>query len=165
MLLYPFIARHLGFASVPAGVFLGGTIHEVAHAVAAGFAMDADTGNFATVAKLLRVGMLGPALMLIMSISSRAPEKTRLSTLCPPLFLVGFVLFASINLAGILPSEAANAAGKVSRICILVAMAAIGLKLQWRSLLDYGWRPIVMLLLLSGLMATLVATYLEYYQI
>jgi hypothetical protein len=43
--------------------------------------------------------------------------------------------------------------------------AAIGLKLQWRSLLDHGWRPFVMLLLLSVFMATLVGTCLDYYQI
>jgi uncharacterized integral membrane protein (TIGR00698 family) len=165
MLLYPLLARHLGFGSMPAGVFLGGTIHEVPHAVAAGFAIDAETGNIATVSKLLRVGMLGPALMLVMSSRSRMPDRSGFSVLCPPLFLVGFVVLAILNLSGELPSQIASTAGKISRICILVAMAGIGLKLQWRSLLDYGWRPVAMLLLLSGLMATFVATCLGYYQI
>jgi uncharacterized integral membrane protein (TIGR00698 family) len=165
MLLYPFIARHLGFASLPAGVFLGGTIHEVPHAVAAGFAIDADTGNVATVTKLLRVGMLGPALMLVISSRSRTPGQSGFSFLCPPWFLIGFVVFAILNLSGELPAQIASAAGKISRACILVAMAGIGLKLQWRSLLDYGWRPVALLLLLSGLMATFVASYLCYYQI
>jgi uncharacterized integral membrane protein (TIGR00698 family) len=165
MILYPLITGHLGFASMPAGVFLGGTIHEVPHAIAAGFAMDPEAGNVATVTKLLRVGMLGPALMLVIGTRSRAPEQTGLSMLCPPLFLVGFVALALLNLSGGLPSQVAGTAGTVSRICILVAMAAIGLKLQWRSLLEYGWRPVALLLLLSGLMATFVATYLSYYQI
>jgi uncharacterized integral membrane protein (TIGR00698 family) len=165
MLLYPLVAQHLGLASMPAGVFLGGTIHEVPHAIAAGFSMDAETGNVATVAKLLRVGMLGPALMLVMSTRSRVPEQTRLSLLCPPFFLVGFVVLAVANLSGELPLHVANIGGRIGRVCILVAMAGIGLKLQWRSLLDYGWRPVAMLLLLSGLMATLIATYLGYCQI
>jgi uncharacterized membrane protein YadS len=127
--------------------------------------MDAETGNIATVSKLLRVGMLGPALMLVMSSRSRMPDRSVFSVLCPPLFLVGFVVLAILNLSGELPSQLASTAGKISRICILVAMAGIGLKLQWRSLLDYGWRPVAMLLLLSGLMATFVATCLGYYQI
>ena len=74
-------------------------------------------------------------------------------------------MFAILNLSGEVPAHTATGAGKISRVCILVAMAGIGLKLQWRSLLDYGWRPVVLLLLLSGLMATLIATYLGYCQI
>jgi uncharacterized integral membrane protein (TIGR00698 family) len=129
MLLYPFISRHLGFASMPAGVFLGGTIHEVPHAVAAGFALDGDTGNVATVTKLLRVGMLGAALMLVMSSRSRMCRRSGLSFLCPPWFLVGFVMLAILNLSGELSAQVATSAGKISRVCILVVMTAIGLKL------------------------------------
>jgi hypothetical protein len=39
-------------------------------------------------------------------------------------------------------------------------MGAIGLSLPWRSLAAYGWRPVAMLLTLSGLLFAMVAAFL-----
>ena len=46
-----------------AGMFLGGTIHDVAQVVGAGYSMGPETGDAATVVKLMRVAMLVPVLV------------------------------------------------------------------------------------------------------
>ena len=162
MLLYPPLAHALGFDATTAGVFLGGTIQEVPHAVAAGYAMDPVTGSVATMIKLLRVALLGPALMLVMSTHPARSGETGIPLLRPPPFLLAFIAFAMLSASGLLPAMLAVDAGWLSRLCIVVAMAAIGLKLQWRNLTAYGWRPAAMLVLLSILLVAMVASFLMF---
>ena len=65
MVLYPMIVTALGFSGEHAGVFLGGTIHDVAQVVGAGYGMSKETGDVATIVKLLRVAMLLPVILVI----------------------------------------------------------------------------------------------------
>ena len=65
MVLYPFLAQMTGLGAAASGIFLGGSIHEVAHAVAAGYSVNSETGDMATVAKLLRVALLAPACIAV----------------------------------------------------------------------------------------------------
>src|SRR3546814_12875469 len=55
MVLYPLIAHRLGFTPEQAGIFLGGTIHDVAQVVGAGYGMSKETGDIPTRVKLMRV--------------------------------------------------------------------------------------------------------------
>src|SRR5215472_14580456 len=65
MIIYPLIIAvfHLDHAAI--GVFLGGTIHDVAQVVGAGFSVSDETGNVATFTKLLRVAMLLPVVNVL----------------------------------------------------------------------------------------------------
>jgi len=77
-----------------------------------------------------------------------------------PPFLIAFFAFAALNVAELLPRIIVDTAGPLSRFFLVTAMAAIGLKLPWRSVAAYGWRPVLLLALLSGLLVLLVASYL-----
>ena len=69
-------------------------------------------------------------------------------------FLILFVLFALASTFGMVPASLASVTLPLSRFCILMAMAAIGLMLPWRALLAYGWRPVLLIAILSlGLLA------------
>jgi len=65
MIAYPIVVASLGLDSRNAGVFLGGTIHDVAQVVGAGYGMSKETGDTATIVKLLRVAMLLPVVVLV----------------------------------------------------------------------------------------------------
>ena len=73
-------------------MLLGASIHEVVHAVGAGYSVDMATGDVATVTKLLRVALLAPALMLVVVACGEKEKTTPLSSR-PPLFLVCFCGF------------------------------------------------------------------------
>ena len=49
MIAYPILARHLELSAVTSGVFIGGSIHEVAHVVGAGYSISRETGDIATI--------------------------------------------------------------------------------------------------------------------
>ena len=160
MLLYPQIASVLGFDAAATGIFLGGTIQEVPHAVAAGYAVDALTGSVATTAKLFRVALLGPTLMLVATLAAARSGAGRTATHYLPMFLVVFVALALCNVMGLLPRAVTETSGHVSRFLLVMAMVAIGLKLEWRSIAAYGWRPVVLLVFLSALLVLLVGAFL-----
>jgi uncharacterized integral membrane protein (TIGR00698 family) len=157
MLAYAPLTQLMNLDPGAAGYLLGGTIHEVVHAVAAGYSIDQATGDIATMTKLLRVAMLAPALLLTswtLRVSSECNAAIR-----PPWFLICFTLFAIANVLGLIPRNLNGAAASVSRFCLIGAMAAIGLSLPWRSLSAYGWRPVAMLLILSGLLFSMVVAF------
>jgi uncharacterized integral membrane protein (TIGR00698 family) len=159
MLIYPLLASALGLNPIATGIFLGGTIHEVPHAVAAGYAIDDVTGNVATMTKLTRVALLGPAVMLVSYAMAEGSAANRNSVPHVPLFLVAFVAFAVANMAGLIPQSVVHGAAWLSRFCLVVAMVAIGLKIQWRGVVAYGWRPMVFLTALSGALVGFITVF------
>jgi uncharacterized integral membrane protein (TIGR00698 family) len=157
MLVYAPLTQLMGLSSQAAGFVLGGSIQEVVHAVAAGYSVDADAGNVATLTKLLRVALLAPMLFLCGAVAARSAGGSSLPL--PPWFLVLFAAFAFLNLAGFVPKPVEAAAASVSRFCLVVALAGIGIMLPWRSLVSYGWQPLALLLLLSVLLFGFMAGF------
>jgi uncharacterized integral membrane protein (TIGR00698 family) len=157
MIVYPMLAVALGLSPIQAGTFLGGTIHDVAQVVGAGYAMSPQTGDTATVVKLLRVAMLLPVILfvaLFLRLRGDAPTAER-----PPLlpgFAVGFAALVAVNSAGWLPAPVIQWGGDASRWCLAIAISAIGVKTQIRDLVAVGWRPVVLMLLETLVLAGLV---------
>src|SRR3954463_6663316 len=71
MIVYPVISSVAGLGPLATGVFLGGTIHDVAQVVGAGFSISDVTGETATLVKLFRVTLLAP-VVLSFSLAIRA---------------------------------------------------------------------------------------------
>lgn len=61
--MYPLLAHW--FSPETYGIYIGSTMHEVAQVVAAGHAVSPDTENAAVIAKMLRVMMLAPFLIIL----------------------------------------------------------------------------------------------------
>ncbi len=143
MVVYPVIAAALGLTDVEAGLFLGGTIHDVAQVVGAGYTVSPEAGDVATYVKLLRVAMLLPVVLAIGIVVARigagggSGAKVGL-----PGFLVGFVALMLANSAGLLPAPAVDAISDVSRWCLVTAIAALGMKTSLKTLFRVGWRPV-----------------------
>ncbi len=164
MILYPLLVHMAGLGSAAGGIFLGGSIHEVAHAVAAGYSVNPETGDMATVAKLLRVALLAPACIAVSFITmGRSGASQKPSLPLPPVFLIGFVVAALLNASGLVPRELSQVTTPLSRFCLVTSMAAIGLTLPWRSIRAFGVKPIVLLLILSVILIGLSLTYVKYH--
>jgi len=65
MVIYPVFATYLHYDHATAGVFLGGTIHDVVQVVGAGYIISDQTGEISTVVKLIRVAFLVPVVIAI----------------------------------------------------------------------------------------------------
>lgn len=154
MLLYPWLLGRIGLAPDIAGLFIGASIHDVAQTAGAGYALGAATGDAAMITKLMRVAWLAP-LALIAGLALRtggdAASRTR-----PPLFLLFFLFMLGIAATGLLPESWRQACDTISRTCLLVAIAAMGLRTAPRQLLRQGG-PAFLLVALLSLLAILLA--------
>ena len=104
MVLYPLFVGTLGLSHTDAGIFLGGTIHDVAQVVGAGYMVSPETGDVSTYIKLLRVAMLLPVVFLIAFIVTRSNGSGSGSKVPLPIFLFGFAALVVVNSAGYLPT-------------------------------------------------------------
>jgi uncharacterized integral membrane protein (TIGR00698 family) len=144
MIAYPLIARVAGFDAGAAGIFLGGTIHDVAQVVGAGYIISPEAGANATYVKLLRVAMLLP-VVLALSYAFRASSGTVKGTPLVPWFLAVFAALAGASSAGWLPPTAVSTLSDVSRACLVTAIAALGVKTSFQEFASLGWRPVALL--------------------
>ena len=95
MVLYPFISGWCGFDHIDAGIFLGGTIHDVAQVVGAGAMIGPDALEIASLTKMIRVALLIPILIIFMFVFSSKAHRTEEEKAKPwykniPMFLLGF---------------------------------------------------------------------------
>ncbi|WP_137919804.1 putative sulfate exporter family transporter [Hydrogenophaga sp. 2FB] len=165
MVLYPIIARWLGLDPQQAGVFLGGTIHDVAQVVGAGYSMSKETGDTATVVKLMRVAMLLPVITLTVMLM-RARTGTVEGGTKPPLlpwFAVVFAVLVVINSLGWIPKEVATAGASLSGWFLVASIAAIGVKTQIRELMSVGVKPVALMFFETVLMAVIVLGLMRFY--
>jgi len=159
MVIYPLFAHVAGLNPATGGIFLGGSIHEVAHAVAAGYSVNPETGDMATMAKLLRVALLAPACIAVSLVTAGGKTSPNPSLPLPPAFLVGFVIAAFLNASGLVPPQLSQLTAPLSRFCLVTSMAAIGLTLPWRGIRAFGLRPVLLLLILSVVLVGLSLIY------
>jgi uncharacterized integral membrane protein (TIGR00698 family) len=155
MILYPIFVVAIGLDHARAGIFLGGTIHDVAQVVGAGYTVSQETGDIATYVKLLRVAMLLPAVFAISFMMTRG-SAAHASTPALPGFLLGFALLVLANSFGLIPKTLIDLANDVSRWCLVAAIAALGMKTSFKDLFAVGWRPIGLMLVETGWIAALV---------
>jgi uncharacterized integral membrane protein (TIGR00698 family) len=147
MVLYPMLAQLTDLSSMAAGVFLGGSIHEVAQVVGAGYSMSRETGDVATVVKLMRVAMLLPVIICAAMIT-RAQGGDSEARPRPPLlpwFAVAFVVVAAINSVGWIGEGMQTFGNEVSRACLAIAMSAIGMNTQLKEIVAVGFKPIALM--------------------
>lgn len=161
MIAYPLVIAGFGMDHRQSGVFLGATIHDVAQVVGAGYGVSQETGDSATIVKLLRVAMLLPVVFLVsLATRLRFGAAARTEPLLP-WFAVAFAALVLVNSTGWVPAPVTKFADETSRWCLVTAIAAIGMKTSLKELVVIGPRPVLLMvlqtLLLAGLVAALIA--------
>jgi len=157
MIFYPMGVSALGLDNQHAGLFLGGTIHDVAQVVGAGYMISPETGDIATYVKMLRVAMLLPVVIVLVVIMSRREGSAGPRTVqLVPTFLVGFIALVCINSFGLIPQQGVALLNDVSRWCLVTAIAALGMKTSFKKLVAVGWRPIGLMAIETAWIAVVV---------
>ena len=130
--MYPLVAHW--FSPETYGIYIGSTMHEVAQVVAAGHAINPDAENAAVIAKMLRVMMLAPFLIILAArVKELAPAgSSQKSKITIPWFAILFIVVAVFNSFHLLP----------------MAMAALGVTTHVSALKKAGAKPLLMALVL-----------------
>lgn len=162
MIVYPILAGAFGLDHRAAGIFLGGTIHDVAQVVGAGYSISKEAGDTATIVKLLRVAMLLPVVFVISLVTHlNSPDSVKKAPLLP-WFAVAFAVLVGINSMGWIPPVIQTGASEVSRWCLVTAIAAIGMKTALKDMAVMGWKPVALIVAETVLIAGLVLVVLRW---
>ncbi|MEO6277701.1 putative sulfate exporter family transporter [Roseateles sp.] len=159
MVAYPLIARYLQLSPAAAGLFIGGSIHDVAQVVVAGYSLSPAAGDAASLVKLLRVSLLAAVVMGV-ALSCRgaraapASWQARVGTLVPG-FLWLFIALALLNSLGLL-QPLQQTLNQASRACLMLGVAGLGMKTSFPHLASAGWRPMLLMVATSAFLATLM---------
>jgi uncharacterized integral membrane protein (TIGR00698 family) len=165
MIVYPMLAHHMHLSATATGVFIGGSIHEVAQVVGAGYSVSRETGDIATIVKLMRVAMLLPVVVCVAVIARRTQGNSQ-EGVSPPLlpwFAVGFLVLAWANSSGWISSTMQSFSNELSRWCLIVAMSAIGMKTRLKQIVAVGLKPVALMLGEAVFLAVLVLCLLRWF--
>ncbi|MCX7760078.1 MAG: YeiH family protein [Hydrogenothermaceae bacterium] len=168
MFLYPAVYKAgllLDLNDITYGIFTGATIHEVAQVVAAGFAVSEEAGNTATIAKLTRVMMLAPLLIVLSFYLAKkhSIHGVNLREIPIPWFVFGFIAMVGINSLNIFPEEYINTINQIDTFLLTVSMAALGIETNIEKMKKAGMKPIYaalaifIYLFFGGLLITKIA--------
>ena len=145
----PLLVPILDLSLTQYGVLAGLTVYAVPQVLAATLPIGELSNQVGTLVKLVRVLMLGPlvlALSLFVAnrrvveaangVARRWPPLTELV----PWFIVGFLLMAAARSVGIIPADVAWVLRLIAGVLTTLAMAALGLGVDVRSVAKAGPR-------------------------
>lgn len=159
-LLYTAFYAFLNLTEKGYGVFAGGTLHEIAHVIAAA-AVGGDTAvDIAVIVKLTRVALLVPVALIIgWLVQRKEEEKTggKISLSIIPWFILGFLAMSAFNTLGIVSQNVADIIVSISYLLIGMAMAGLGLGVEIRTFRKLGMKAFV-----AGLIGSVLLSVLGY---
>lgn len=164
MFVYPvlFNLGWLGFDGQAIGLFLGGSIHEVAQVVAAASNVDPATTEVATIVKMTRVALLVPLLLVIgLWLQRRDNQASGSKAALPiPWFAIFFLIFALINSANVIPVDTLQMLRAIDIFLLTMAMTALGIETRFAQMKQAGPRVLalaaILFVVLFGVTSALV---------
>ncbi len=142
----------LGATPAAFGLYIGSTVHEVAQVVAAGKSIGQEAANAAVIAKMVRVMMLAPFLVILSAVLARGKAKVgshdKATKLAIPWFAFIFIGVVAFNSLDLLPAGTVTTITELDTALLAMAMAALGLTTHMSAIRRAGIKP----LLLAGLL-------------
>ena len=162
MITYPLVVGYFQLDETLAGVFIGASIHDVAQVVGAGYTSSDQTGDVATLVKLMRVAMLAP-IVFIFALTLGEKDAGTSGPPAMPLFLVAFIVLMLANNLLPIPTFVVEQLVSLSRWCLVTAIVAIGMKTSLGQLTEVGGKAILLIVLETLFLAALVLVVCKYW--
>lgn len=140
VLAFPPLGHALGLGQHAFGLFAGTAVNDTSSVVAAASTYGVAASHYAIVVKLTRTLMIVP-ICLVLGVTRRA--GTRIVGLVPP-FLIGFLVLAAANSAGLIPTAAHSSIQQAAAAITTLALTGIGLSTDVAALRRSGARPLVL---------------------
>ncbi len=159
-LIYTVLYSILDLTPTEYGIFAGGTLHEIAHVIAAASAGGNEAIDIAVIVKLTRVALLVPVAIIIGIFYRRmdkSEEKKGFTLSIIPWFILGFLAMSAINSLGIIPANVAQAFVNIAYILIAMAMAGLGLNVEIKTFKELGVKAFI-----AGLIGSVCLSILGY---
>ena len=150
MFLYPFLFKLgiLNLSDSNMGIYIGATLHEVAHAVGAGEALGENASSNAIIVKMIRVMMLAPFLIILSiwllktAVNSTIDNKDKKAKIIIPWFALMFIVVVAFNSFDLLSLQIVESINYLDSFILTVAMTALGMQTSFDKFKNVGLKPI-----------------------
>jgi len=144
--IFPLLGHIMSMSDLRFGMWSGSAINDTSSVVAAAFSYSGEAGNTAVIVKLTRTLMIVPATFILALLQAKKEGGAGSFKVAKvfPWFVAAFLAAGVINSFSIIPAEASAFWGNMGRFCIMMAMAAIGLKTDFKKLIRQGRRSILL---------------------
>ena len=150
MFLYPFLFKLgiLNLSDSNMGIYIGATLHEVAHAVGAGEALGESVSSNAVIVKMIRVMMLAPFLIILSiwllktAVNSTIDNKDTKAKIIIPWFALMFIVVVAFNSFDLLSLQIVESINYLDSFILTVAMTALGMQTSFDKFKNVGLKPI-----------------------
>jgi len=151
--IFPALGRLLGMDDTNFGIWAGTAINDTSSVVAAGTAWSNAAGNntalnFATIVKLTRTLMIVPITLVLALYTAKKLKSTGTGNFrfakVFPWFVLFFIAAAFVKTFLDMPANISSLLVQIGKFCIIMAMAAIGLNTNLKSLCASGIKPIML---------------------
>ncbi len=131
------------------GIYIGGTIHEVAQVVAVPFSIPnapIEMANNAVIVKMTRVIMIAPMLIVLGFYLSYSAKKeggeSSAVKLVIPWFAVYFIFVAGFNSLNLIPANIVDTINQIDTFLLTMAMTALGMGTRFAKFKGLGLAPV-----------------------
>lgn len=152
VILFPWLGQLLGLTDISYGLWVGTAVNDTSSVVAAGYGFSEAAGSFAVIVKLTRTLFIVPIVLVFSFAQTRRKlryadagdvTKVRVAAIFP-WFVLFFLAMVAVKSAGILTGTAVSGIAALSRLLMLMALGAIGLKTSFHEVKGVGWKPMAL---------------------
>ncbi len=148
MLLLPVVTGVIyGHLLLPTSAMIGGTLQSIGQVIASGKLVNDSVEQMATIFKLIRIIFLVAVVLVFSRVNTDESKglfakKERASTgkakVGIPWFIIGFFILCVVNSLHLIPGAVSDGAHWVSGQFEIIALAAIGMRVKFKTLLSEG---------------------------
>ncbi len=153
VILFPWFGKLLGLSDISYGLWVGTAVNDTSSVVAAGYGFSEIAGSFAVIVKLTRTLFIVPIVLVFSYIhakrklqsvaTAQTEEKVNIVSIFP-WFVLLFLVMVAVKSTGALPENVVSGISSLSRMLMLMALGAIGLKTSVEEVKGVGWKPMAL---------------------
>lgn len=164
VVLFPLMGKYFGMSDMGFGLWAGTAVNDTSSVVAAGYAFSDLAGQFAVIVKLTRTLSIVPVVLLFSFINERLTSKeAALSGVAThdkrkvnlkqifPWFILLFLAMVAIKSSGIISDNFSAHVSSISKLFMVMALGAIGLKTNFSQMSKSGFKPMLHGFIISAL--------------
>lgn len=155
VIIFPWLGNLMGLTDTSYGLWVGTAVNDTSSVVAAGYGFSEAAGSFAVIVKLTRTLFIVPIVLIFSIIHARKKvklgqeqatiqmEKPKLINIFP-WFILMFIAVVAIKSTGLIPKPAVTSISMLSKLFMVMALGAIGLKTSLNEVKGVGWKPMLL---------------------
>lgn len=166
VVLFPIMGSYFQMSDLGFGLWTGTAVNDTSSVVAAGYAFSDIAGSYAVIVKLTRTLSIIPVVLIFSYINQRlktksegqvtpadkspAGERVNLQRIFP-WFILLFLAAVAFKSTGLISPDLSLRVSGISKFFMVMALGAIGLKTNFKSLSKSGFAPMVHGFIISSL--------------